>query len=156
MHFFSMARPTKKCLNFHPFLRLVLLSRTLPICPHATDTPEDGQRSRHYLKKDAAKAANHRIQRKNKIVVVIEIRKMWKPSIFRGFASILFHSACVKSFRKSANFPLSVETVEIRGVDLQNKWKISWKLHLLRIPHSTPCGNRIFPFSTRPCGNQIR
>lgn len=63
------------------------------------------QRSRLYLKKDAAKAANHRIQRKNKIVVVIEIRKMWKPSIFRGFASILFHSACVKSFRKSANFP---------------------------------------------------
>lgn len=63
------------------------------------------QRSRLYLKKDAAKAANHRIQRKNKIVVVIGIRKMWKPSIFRGFASILFHSACVKSFRKSANFP---------------------------------------------------
>ena len=63
------------------------------------------QRSRLYLKKDAAKAANHRIQRKNKIIVVIGIRKMWKPSIFRGFASILFHSACVKNFRKSANFP---------------------------------------------------
>lgn len=31
---------------------------------------------------------------------------MWKPSISRGFASILFHSAGVKSFRKSANFPL--------------------------------------------------
>ena len=49
-----------------------------------------------------------------------------------------------------------METVEIRGVDLQNKWKISWKLHLLCIPHSTHCGNWIFPFSTRPCGNEIR
>lgn len=104
------------------------------------------QRSRLYLKKDAAKAANHRIQRKNKIVVVIEIRKMWKPSIFRGFASILFHSACVKSFRKSANFPFLWKLLKFVEwiCKISGKFRGNCIFSAFHIPHTVEIG---FPLS---------
>ena len=100
------------------------------------------QRSRLCLKKDAAKAANHRIQRKNKIVVVIGIRKMWKPSIFRGFASILFHSACVKSFRKSANFSFPWKLLKFVEwiCKISGKFRGNCIFSAFHIPHTVETG----------------
>ncbi len=104
------------------------------------------QRSRLYLKKDAAKAANHRIQRKNRIVVVIGIRKMWKPSIFRGFASILFHSACVKSFRKSANFPFPWKLLKFVEwiCKISGEFRGNCILPAFHIPHAVETGFPLF------------
>lgn len=124
------------------------LENTLCLSSHHGHT-RGWQRSRLYLKKDAAKAANHRIQRKNRIVVVIGIRKMWKPSIFRGFASILFHSACVKSFRKSANFPFPWKLLKFVEwiCKISGEFRGNCIFPTFHIPHPVETG---FPFFNTP------
>lgn len=145
MHFFSMVRHEK--MPEFPFFSSFCpsLENTFYLSSHYGHT-RGWQRSRLYLKKDAAKAANHRIQRKNKIVVVIGIRKMWKPSIFRGFASILFHSACVKSFRKSANFPFPWKLLKFVEwiCKISGEFRGNCILPAFHIPHAVETGFPLF------------
>lgn len=67
---------------------------------------------------------------------------MWKPSIFRGFASILFHSACVKSFRKSANFPFPWKLLKFVEwiCKISGKFRGNCIFSVFHIPHTVETG----------------